>query len=79
MQDFKNLKVWQKSHALMLDIYRVTESFPKEELTGSPGRSRRPPYLSRPTWRRVRASLETTSSGGSSPSRSDRLARWSLI
>jgi four helix bundle protein len=34
MQDFKNLKVWKKSHALTLDIYRSTVSFPAEEKYG---------------------------------------------
>jgi four helix bundle protein len=34
MQDFKNLKVWQKSHVLLLEVYRAVESFPKEELFG---------------------------------------------
>ena len=32
MQDFKNLQVWQKSHALALAVYKETRSFPKEEL-----------------------------------------------
>ena len=34
MQDFKNLKVWQKAHELALYTYRVTADFPKEELFG---------------------------------------------
>lgn len=34
MQDFKNLKVWRKSHALTLDVYRSTVSFPAEEKFG---------------------------------------------
>lgn len=32
MQDFKNLKVWEKAHGLTLEIYRYTKDFPKEEL-----------------------------------------------
>ncbi len=32
MQNFKALKVWEKGHALTLDIYRATSRFPKEEL-----------------------------------------------
>ncbi len=32
MQDFRQLKVWQKAHELTLEIYRVTHGFPKEEL-----------------------------------------------
>jgi four helix bundle protein len=34
MKDFKKQKVWQKSHRLALDIYKVTASFPREELYG---------------------------------------------
>jgi len=31
MQDYKELKVWQKAHLLALDVYKVTKGFPKEE------------------------------------------------
>ena len=34
MRDFKKLKVWQRSHQLVLDIYKSTEKFPKIELYG---------------------------------------------
>ncbi|HTF56016.1 MAG TPA: four helix bundle protein [Planctomycetota bacterium] len=34
MQDFKKLKFWQKSHALLLDVYAVAAGFPKEEMYG---------------------------------------------
>lgn len=34
MQDFKNLKVWQKAHELALLTYKITADFPKEELFG---------------------------------------------
>jgi four helix bundle protein len=34
MQDFRNLEVWNKSHNLTLDIYRLTESFPRTEVFG---------------------------------------------
>jgi four helix bundle protein len=34
LKDFKKQKVWQKSHQLALDIYKVTASFPREELYG---------------------------------------------
>ena len=34
MQDFRNLKVWEKAHALTLDVYRVSKSFPREEMYG---------------------------------------------
>lgn len=31
---FKDLIVWQKAHKLVLNIYGITQSFPKEELFG---------------------------------------------
>ena len=34
MQDFRNLKVWQKAHELTLLVYKLTLDFPKEELFG---------------------------------------------
>ena len=34
MQDFRNLKVWEKGHALTLATYRETANFPKDELFG---------------------------------------------
>jgi four helix bundle protein len=34
MQNFRNLKVWQKSHQLALSIYQVTIDFPRDELFG---------------------------------------------
>lgn len=34
MQDFRNLKVWQKAHELALETYRITNDFPREEIFG---------------------------------------------
>lgn len=34
MQDFRNLEVWNKAHKLTLDIYRLTEGFPRTEVFG---------------------------------------------
>ena len=31
MQDFRNLKVWEKAHALALEVYARTKDFPGEE------------------------------------------------
>jgi len=31
IKSFEDLIVWQKSHKLTLDIYKITSSFPKEE------------------------------------------------
>ena len=41
MQDFKDLKVWQKAHQLTLEVYRVTRRFPREELYGLTSQMRR--------------------------------------
>ncbi|MFZ3213414.1 MAG: four helix bundle protein [Terriglobales bacterium] len=41
MKDFKDLRVWQKSHALTLAIYRMTQRFPKEEMYGLTSQIRR--------------------------------------
>lgn len=32
MQDFRSLKVWEQSHQITLEIYRITSHYPKEEL-----------------------------------------------
>jgi four helix bundle protein len=34
MKDFRTLKVWEKSHAFVLAVYKATQSFPKSELYG---------------------------------------------
>ncbi len=31
MEKWRKLKVWQKSHFLVLDIYKITKHYPKEE------------------------------------------------
>lgn len=31
-KSFRDLIVWQKAHQLVLDVYRVTQSFPKDEM-----------------------------------------------
>jgi four helix bundle protein len=41
MQDFRNLKVWEKAHALTLQVYSVTSSFPQSELFGLTSQMRR--------------------------------------
>ncbi|MBW1861095.1 MAG: four helix bundle protein, partial [Deltaproteobacteria bacterium] len=37
----KELKVWQKSYELCLDIYKITSKFPKEERYGLVSQMRR--------------------------------------
>jgi len=41
MKDFRQLKVWEKSHQLALAIYKTTKEFPKEELYGLTSQIRR--------------------------------------
>jgi four helix bundle protein len=41
MQDFRELKVWEKGHQLTLDVYRKTVSFPRDELYGLTSQIRR--------------------------------------
>ena len=41
MKDFRQLKVWEKSHQLALAVYKVTKEFPKEELYGLTSQIRR--------------------------------------
>jgi four helix bundle protein len=41
VQDFKQLKVWEKSHQLTLDVYRATVNFPQDERYGLTSQIRR--------------------------------------
>jgi four helix bundle protein len=41
MRDFKTLQVWQKSHAIVLRLYKITATFPKDELYGLTSQIRR--------------------------------------
>ena len=41
LKNHKDLKVWQKSYRLCLDIYRTTKKFPKEERYGLTSQIRR--------------------------------------
>ena len=41
MRDFKELKVWEKSHQLALAVYKATATFPREELYGLTSQIRR--------------------------------------
>ncbi|MGB9639763.1 MAG: four helix bundle protein [Anaerolineales bacterium] len=41
MQDFKKLRVWEKSHQLTLDVYRLTVNFPHSEQYGLTNQVRR--------------------------------------
>ena len=41
MQNFRELQVWQKSHAVTVSIYKATTIFPKEEIYGLTSQMRR--------------------------------------
>jgi four helix bundle protein len=40
-QSFKDLNVWKKSHQWVLHVYKLTKSFPREELFGLTSQLRR--------------------------------------
>ncbi|HCC68317.1 MAG TPA: four helix bundle protein [Nitrospiraceae bacterium] len=41
LKNYKELKVWQRSYQLCLDIYKITKGFPKEERYGLTSQIRR--------------------------------------
>jgi four helix bundle protein len=41
MKDYRNLKVWEKGHQVVLDVYKITLRFPKDELYGLTNQIRR--------------------------------------
>jgi len=41
MRDFRRLAVWEKSHELVLELYRTTKLFPREEMCGLVSQNRR--------------------------------------
>jgi four helix bundle protein len=41
MKDFRDLRVWERVHALTLEIYRITLAFPRYELYGLTSQIRR--------------------------------------
>ena len=41
MRNYRELKVWQKAHALVLAVYKSTQSFPRIEIYGLTSQLRR--------------------------------------
>jgi four helix bundle protein len=41
MQNFRNLKVWEKAHALKFEIYKFSKTFPRDEMYGLTSQMRR--------------------------------------
>jgi four helix bundle protein len=44
VKSFRDLEVWKKSHQLVLEIYRITSTFPKDERFGIISQLRRAAY-----------------------------------
>ncbi|MGQ0542653.1 MAG: four helix bundle protein [Blastocatellia bacterium] len=40
-RSFEDVEIWQKSHAFVLEVYHLSESFPKHELYGLTSQLRR--------------------------------------
>ena len=40
-RSFEDVEIWKKSHNFVLDVYRLTETFPKHELYGLTSQLRR--------------------------------------
>jgi four helix bundle protein len=41
MRNYRDLQVWKKTHDLTLELYRVSQRFPREEIYGITGQMRR--------------------------------------
>jgi len=41
MQNFRNLSVWEKAHHFTLQVYQITERFPRTEMFGLTSQLRR--------------------------------------
>lgn len=41
MKDFRKLGIWEKSHSLAVEIYRITNNFPQSEMYGITSQIRR--------------------------------------
>jgi four helix bundle protein len=55
MQNFRNLKVCEKAHALTLEIYKFSKTFPRDEMCGLTSQMRRASLLLARTSLRDRA------------------------
>jgi four helix bundle protein len=41
MKDYRNLEVWKRAHELVIEVYKITGQFPKEEKFGLTSQMRR--------------------------------------
>lgn len=44
MQDYRQLRVWQRSHQVVLDVYAATKRFPRDEIFQLTSQIRRSAY-----------------------------------
>jgi four helix bundle protein len=44
MRDYRKYKVWELGHQITLEIYKLTQGFPKEEMYGIASQMRRAAY-----------------------------------
>jgi len=79
MRDFREIKVWAKAHLLTLEIYKVTATFPREEIYGLTTSCEVRPLQSRQTALRDLGEMETQSSHEFFRSEWDLRARSSII
>lgn len=80
MKDFRDLRVWEKSHGLTLDIYNATGSFPKHEFYGLTSQLRRCAVRrSERILLKDAVNAETTSFSATCRSRQARPANWTII
>jgi four helix bundle protein len=68
MRDFREFKVWERSHHLTLAVYKATSSFPREELYGLTSQIRR-----------ARSSIPANIAGGCGRRGDAELSRFLLI
>ena len=65
MKNFRDIKVWHKAHDLTLKVYKITETFPREEIYGLTSQIRR-----------AAASIPTNIAEGSGRNSDAELARF---
>jgi len=78
MQDFRHLETWQVAHALTLNIYRVTDSFPRSELYGITSNCEGRQYPLQRMSRRARVAEPIREPGTSWKSPRAQPLRWSI-
>jgi four helix bundle protein len=53
MRNYRDLQVWKKAHDLTLELYRVSQRFPREEIYGITGQLRRAAVSIGAIWRKA--------------------------